>query len=141
MQQHGLLKAKMMKSKLPLKIGTPERKLLIVFCCYIIIVVTTITAYTLNARTTDQLVDGLREYFVCESTAPEEPCDISSFQEYTYAELTALAYVLLGLFPSVLLVFAMNIKDVRRWCGCAPEQHYSISAAAASKNTLKGIEQ
>ena len=135
LQQHGLLKAKL--SKHPFKIGTAERKLLIVFCYYIVLTVTALTAFTLGTRDKSLLLEELEELFVCESTAPPEPCDISGFQHLTHAEVTALSYVLLGLFPSVVLIFAVNIKDVKQWCGRA--SRYPVSGSTVGATNISTV--
>ena len=130
-QHHGLLKSK--QSKNPIKVGTTaERKILIVFCYYIVLTVIAITAYTLDLRDSDKVIQELVKYFICESTAPENPCD-ASFRDNFHTELTALAYVLLGFFPTSLLIFVISVKDVKKWC----QSTYVQASTSITSNSLK----
>ena len=129
-QHHGLLKAK--QSKNPIKVGTAERKILIVFCYYIVFTVIAITAYTLDLRDRDKAIEEVVEYFICESTAPENPCD-TSFRDFIHSEMTALAFVLLGFFPTALLVFVISVKDVKKWC----HSNYVQASTSITSNSLK----
>ena len=101
------------------------------FCYYIVLTVIDITTGTLELRDSDKLVEGIVEYFICESTAPENPCD-TSFRDYAHTELSALAFVLLGFLPTALLIFVISVKDVKKWCSYAS---YSVSEKASTSTT------
>ena len=90
-----------------------------------------ITIYTLELRDSDKLIEEIVEFFFCESTAPEDPCD-TSFRDYAHTELTALAFVLLGFLPTALLIFVISVNDVKKWCSYAS---FSVSEKASTSTT------
>jgi len=112
-------------SKHPFKIGAAERKILIILCYYVLLGVIALTAFTIFTRNSTQFSDAIAEYWLCESTGvnPENTCDRlrESFQQLSYPGLSAVSYVLLGIFPAVNLIFAVNVKEIkqkfRTWCG------------------------
>ena len=116
MQQHGLIKTK--HSKQLFKIGTAERKILIIFCYYVLLVTIALTAFTVITRSIGQFAAAVADYWRCELTGvdPENPCDglIASFRQYTNPVLTSFSYILWGLFPTVNLVFAVNISELKQ---------------------------
>ena len=96
-----------------------------------------ITAYTLDLRDSDKVIEEIVEYFYCESTAPENPCD-TSFRDYAHTELTALAFVLLGFFPTVLLIFVISVSDVKKCCSYAS---FSVSEQASTSTTSNSLKR
>ena len=73
------------------------------------------TAFTIGARNSELFEARLRDYFFCEQSGydPNEPCDRKSFSEISHPDLTVTALVLLGFFPVVNLVYAINIKELK----------------------------
>ena len=112
-QHQGLFRIKL--SKGPFKIDTAERKILIVFCYYVILGVIALTTFTINTKNSDRTTKEIVEYFGCESLGPEEPCDRSGFEAQLHPVLDCLSYMLLGLFPAVNLIFAVNVKELKQW--------------------------
>ena len=137
LQQHGLFTMKV--SKHPFKIGTAERKILIILCYYVLLGVIALTAFTIFTRNSTQFSDAIAEYWLCESTGvnPENSCDRlrESFQQLSYPGLSAVSYVLLGIFPAVNLIFAVNVKEIKQkfktWCGRAATFHSSEERSTA----------
>ena len=116
MQKHGLIKTK--HSKQLFKIGAAERKIIIIFCYYVLLVTIALTAFTVTTRNIGQFAAAVADYWRCELTGvdPENPCDglIASFRQYTNSVLTSFSYILWGLFPTVNLVFAVNISELKQ---------------------------
>ena len=112
-QQYGLIKAK--KSKGVFKFGTAERKILIIFCYYILLVVVALTSFTLNTRNSEPFLEALINYFFCEGRGndPNNPCDRNTFHQYSNPELTTISFVLINIFPVINLVYALNIKEMK----------------------------
>ena len=69
----------------------------------------------LNATTNRSLKSSISLFFECESTA-QGNCDVYRTEalKYTFHEVTDTAYVLVGLFPLVNLIYAFNFG---RWKG------------------------
>ena len=125
LQHHGLFRTKL--SKHPFKVGTAERKSLIIFCYYVLLGVIALTGFTISTRNGAMFSDAVAEYWRCEIAGvnSENSCDRQreSFEQFTYPGLTAVSYVLISLFSAVNLIFAVNIKEINQkfktWCGRA----------------------
>jgi len=84
-----------------------------------------LTGFTVSTRNARLFADAVAEYWQCEIAGvdPEISCDglRDSFQQFTYPGLTAVSYVLIGIFPAVNLIFTVNIKEIKQkfktWCG------------------------
>ena len=113
LQQHGLFKAR--QSRNPYKIGTAERKLLIVFVYYVVLTVISITAFTLIVQDADRLLLARLRYFECERKGvdPNNPCDPNIHIKLEHVALTSLSYILLGLFPVVNFVFVISVRELK----------------------------
>ena len=59
MQHHGLFRE---KSKQPFKIGTAERKILIIFSYYVLLATIAFTAFTVATRTVVQFAAAVADY-------------------------------------------------------------------------------
>ena len=99
-------------------VGTAERKILIVFCFYIMLAMLVMTAYTIVSRNEEVLMAAIKEYWQCEAIGidPDRPCIKmrASFEELTYPGLNILAYLIFGLFPAINLIFVVNIKELKK---------------------------
>ena len=91
------------------KLGTPERKILITLCFYVVLMVFAVPALTLYSRVSGLYAEGLTKYFLCEEQGvdPNNPgvCDEfrDVFRKYSYPELTTPSFVLINVFPVVFL--------------------------------------
>lgn len=119
LQQHGLfIEKKTIKSHF--KFGTPERKILIALCFYALLLIFAIPALMLATRISSLFSDALVEYFTCEAAGvdPNNPelCDelIGNFRAFSNPELTAVAFVLIGLFPIVFLIYTVNFEELQK---------------------------
>ena len=86
----------------------------------------------------------------CETTGvdnPENSCDRlrNLFEALTYPGLTSISYILLGIFPAVNLILAVNVKEIKQkfktWFGRAaifyPIEEQSATSTATATSTLR----
>ena len=79
------------------------------------------TTLTIAARNAELFAARLKDYFSCEQSGhdPNNPCDRKSFSEISHPDLGVAALVLLGIFPVINLVYAINIKELKeKFNGC-----------------------
>lgn len=116
MQRYGLFGKK--KSKNPLKMSTPERKIFITLCYYVIAAAFSLVSITLGRRNSGPFAAALLSYFICEQHGhdPNDPCDTNSFRELTNLGVSLVTNILLNLFPMVALVYALNVKEMKEKC-------------------------
>ena len=70
----------------------------------------------------DEKYTATVEYFQCEANGRNNTCE---YDPPHYPALTLITNVLLGLFPAIILVFAVNVSEVR----------------AVSKHTMKRLSK
>ena len=137
----------MRQSKSPFKIDTAEKKILIIFCYYVILGVITLTTPTLATKNEQRVAEEITLYFTCESLGAEMNCDSqrSSYQELLNPALNCLSYILLGIFPAINLIFAVNTEELKQWCCRACRFHFfsvngelsNATSASTAVSTLK----
>lgn len=98
----------------PLKIGTAEKKLLVIIIYYILLAVLALTTFTIFSRTLPLFTKRLFEYFVCEQDGSGEVCSQSGFQDLTNPAPANMSFVLLALNPWLNLIFTVNIKELKK---------------------------
>ena len=103
-------------------IGTAERKILLVFVYYILVGVFVLTGFTLEISIADEKRTATVEYFQCEANGRNNNCP---YDPPHYPVIMLIANILLGLFPAIILVFAVNVNEVR----------------AVSKHTIKKLSK
>ena len=98
------------------KFGTAEKKLIVVFCYYIILSTISMTAFTLATRNASTVVKNIGLYFLCEQGGhdPDNPC-MDDYIQQTYPFLITLSFVLLGLFPVVNLIYVIDFKELKEF--------------------------
>lgn len=124
-------------SKSPIKLGTAEKKVLIVFIYYVLLGVTALAAFSLNSRVSNDFVDSLMIYFACEGTTPGN-CEKakSTVSKNSFSYLTDIVYMLLALFPLVNLVYVVHFSDLRKICTtCFHLMHFSRGEKAFTNVT------
>ena len=116
MQHHGLFKTSLRQSKN--KIGTAERKILIVFVYYVIVIVVVVLGASLRVRDRDRTSNEIQCYFQCESRGvdPSNPCDTSGYFNIVTITMSTISFILLGLFPLVNFIFVVNIGELKEHC-------------------------
>ena len=96
-----------------------------------------LTAFTLTTKKAERVVEEVSGYFECELPGidPENPCDRSRFEALLHPVLTSLSYILLGMFPAINLIFAVNVKELKQWCGPTRLFHHISSTGALQSTT------
>ena len=95
------------------KISTPEAKILLVLMYYAVIVIVTLSYYSVQVGEQlqqDDITPIIAQYFICEAAGSGNgvECDRSGFGHFGYHGLGVLIYLLLGLIPVVNLTFVIN---------------------------------
>ena len=108
MQHQGLFHSKTKKTSI--NIGTAERKILLVFVYYISLGAVALTAFTLAIKHLNYNITETFNYFDCQKSGFNNTCEFNIKQ---FPTITVAAYVLLGLQPSINLVYALNIKEIK----------------------------
>ena len=98
----------------PFKFGTAEKKLLVVFCYFIILSSIALTTLTVITRNFSNFEKNIQKYFLCEQGGndPNKPCS-HEYRRQSYPVLTTLSIVLVGLESVVNLIFAINLKELK----------------------------
>ena len=146
LQQNGLFKAKQAKS--PYKIGTAEKKLLVIILYYVLLAVFALTTFTISTKNAVTVIKEILLYFICERDGinPSQPCDRSRFEEFNNPVPGTLSFILLGLFPCVNLIFTVNVKELREkiepCVSCVKrkmmDQHGPSEQSTTSSSNVKG---
>ncbi len=101
----------------PLKLGTAEKKLLVIIVYYVLLAVLALTTFTIFSQTLPLFMKNLFDYFVCErnGSSESEPCDQGGFQDLTNPIPANMSFVLLAVNPWLNLVFALNIRELKEF--------------------------
>ena len=96
------------------QLGAAEKKLLVVFCYYVVLASVALTSFTLSIRNLPSFLRKLQTYFLCEQRGhdPSNPCS-RVFQEQSYPLLATASFILLGMFPVVNMLYAVNLRDLK----------------------------
>lgn len=102
-------------SKSPMKLGTAEKKIIIVFSYYLLLEVVALASFVQNSQTSDEFTDSLSSYFACESKLPGHcDCYRNSALQFTFSGLSDTAYILFALYPLVNLVYAVEFNELKK---------------------------
>ena len=88
-----------------------EIKILIIIIYYIIIGAVTLTSYTYSLAINDEVAEEFQVYFTCQSfgIVPDKECgDPPNIQLQLFNILATVSNFLLGLLPTVILIFTVN---------------------------------
>ena len=91
--------------------GTAERKVLLVFTYYILVGVFVLTSSAVLEKNEDRKYTAFAEYLQCEANGHNNTC-VYDTQNFESAMILGIN-VLLGLTPAIILVFAINVSEVR----------------------------
>ena len=130
-----MFRARSRKTKHAFGLGAAERKILIVLCYYVVVASFSLTQYTVVIRNLDAFDTQLDKYFVCELSGhdPSNPCDRSRFRLLSNPGLTAMTFILLGLFPLFNLIYALNYEELMKRCrACFKEKKLSSRMTMSS---------
>ena len=83
------------------------------FSYYIVLSSIALTTFTISIRNIDSFIKGVQIYFFCEQGGfdPEHLCTRDYPKDDPF--LTATSYALLGLFPVVNLIYAIDLKELK----------------------------
>ena len=114
--------------------------ILVIFCYYVILGVFSLTTFTLIIKN-QRVVEEISGYFTCElpGVDPQNPCDPSHYQALLHPELECLTYVLLQIFPVINLIFAVNIEDLKQWCGRVCQFHRPFITTASASTAVSTV--
>ncbi len=75
-----------------------------------------LTTFTLNTRYDNEFVGSLLELFTCEQRGhdPDRPCSESDINCFGFPSATIVSYIIFGLFPVVILVYAINVMEAKK---------------------------
>ena len=94
------------------KVSTPEAKILLVLLYYAVIVIVSLSYYSVQVgeHLQEDDITLIAQYFICEAAGSNNgvECDRSGFDRLGYNGLRVLIYLLLGLIPVVNLTFVIN---------------------------------
>ena len=122
-------------------ISTAEKKLLVVLCYYILFGVTALITFALYTARRDTLIATTIQYFTCEATGHVPgKCDRALFQQHDDIWwLFCVVYILLGLIPTVNLIFVVNFgviqEKVLACCPCCKIKQKSTSQDITSNQS------
>ena len=80
-----------------------------------------VPAFMLDTRRAELFEAELRKYFLCEEQGvdPTNPglCDEfrNGYRALSTPELTAMAFSLLSLLPTVILIYMVNFIELKKW--------------------------
>lgn len=101
--------------------------------------------FTLVVRNSGPFKKQLGAYFSCEQNGHDtsDPCDRGIYRQLTYPKMTAVAFILLGLFPAVNLVYALNVKELKdnlkcAFC-CSVKKSRNASVSTATTNASSTV--
>ena len=92
------------------------------FLYYILVGVLILISFTLVIRTADERYIATVDYLQCEANGRNNTCE---YDPPHYPALIFIINILVGLFPAIILVFAVNVSEVR----------------AVSKRTIKKLSK
>ena len=123
------------------KIGTAEKKLFLVFIFYIFQASISLTVFTIGTRNSELFANALQEYFMCEFKGhdPSDPCTHNGTGQVS-TPLNVLSIILLGLYPVVQLVFALNISELKELYGSRKKRNKHQLSRSTNLSSCKPVK-
>ena len=105
--------------------GTHAR-VLTILCYFVVFGIVVLTTFTVSTINFDIFYKKLLSYFICEakglplhnSTSVAGDCNKESITSLVNPITTTIAFVVIGLYPAVNLVFAIHIRELKEKCSC-----------------------
>ena len=99
------------------KIGSGEKKIIIVLLYYVLLVEFALMAFTLSTSRITQFRTAVTLNFLCERLGfnPDAPCDRSLLDGFKFPEVNLLAYILLELFPVINFTYVIKFRIMKKW--------------------------
>ena len=108
LQHEGLFRSKKLKHLI--KIGTPQRKILIVFLYYVSVGALALTTFTLITRNNSKYISETLQYFECQKSGSNTTC---SYDPNNSPTIAAISLSSIAFFPAVNLVYVVNFKAIK----------------------------
>ena len=118
-------------------IGKAEAKISFIVCYYVLMGTVALTTYTYFITTANDTSEALQAYFTCQSIGiqPDRDCgDPPDVRLQAFYTLAAVAAILPGLLPLVILIFIVNCT-----CDKRGPQSVRISKSRVSKQSVYNI--
>lgn len=80
------------------------------FVYYVFVVVLILIGFAQGLRVADDKYTAIVEYFQCEAKGRNNNC---TYAPPLYPTILLIVNILLGLFPAITLVFAVNVSDIK----------------------------
>ena len=117
-----------------------EMKILIVLCYFAVLAPVIVANTTITALNTDKLITAFANYFACEATGTNPKCDD---MKKALEPLTAVGpifsiHLLMGGFPIVLLLYAVNFGAIQQKCASLWSSLFSEKPASAKPTMPTG---
>ena len=118
------------------KMTTAERKLLIVLCYFIISTTFGLTFFAEFSRKSALFEREITNYFICEQFGhnPADPCDRQGIEKLSPAIVGYFSTALVGMMPSVYLVYAINFSELKPRCLWCWRKMKGVSTDALSSH-------
>ena len=127
------------------KVSPAEIKIMLVLCYYALFGIVSLSLLSVQTTEVEHVIEAIKQYFVCEAAGSGMECDRSGFDHFAHNGLIFLIYLLLGLMPTVNLIFVINwtaakesFKNIWKrhsWIGFSTQ-----STFVSSKRTCSTIE-
>ena len=114
------------------KFSIPETKILVVLCYYGFFGVVTLSLLSVESIEQEVQSTAIQEYFICEAAGSSSECDRSSFATVGAQGLVLLNYLMLGLVPTVNLIFVVQWRALKKSC----QQFWMLSLKDLIKSNI-----
>ena len=88
-------------------------RILIVFCYYTIVGSSALIAFNVTSQKLQKFSNEVDAYFLCERGGIGNKCDRSGFESLTNPALQTIAFILVGIYPAINLVYVIHIADLK----------------------------
>ena len=134
MQHHGR------RTKKQFSLSKAEKKLMIIFCTFIVFGVFILAFTALVTSSADEFVDGLMEYFTCEAGGHiPNRCSREVFEKHTYPYVAMVSYLLLGTMPITILNYVLDWRIVWSKLSRKRDKPSRSSSSRASRRSLVSL--
>lgn len=123
---------------------TAEAKVLVILIYHLILGVVVLTILTNSLTNQSRFREEVGIYFECEKSGiiEDDPsyenstCSKMGFERLIEPIPTAIAFILLGLYPSVNLIFIVNIKELKKEFECRERRVEVARRSGENRNTM-----
>lgn len=121
---------------------TAEAKVLVILIYHLILGVVVLTILTNSLTNQSRFREEVGAYFECEKSGiiEDDPsykaCNTEGFESLIEPIPTAIAFILLGLYPSVNLIFIVNIKELKKEFECRERRVEVARRSGENRNTM-----